>query len=200
MIPLLKMACQQPVFWESESTVNSQPEDSGPLVVPLGTWQLHQSANCSSSRKLDGLQVGLSANHWLQNYRKDVYAMTTMRSALRAEVLSRPVCGMREEDVIEQVANLIKSGRWHICEPAMRVYAVAVVQQPAVASVPRRAAPSSAPPPPVSIAPDPDSLPANADQAATAATMSLASELGVPFCEECFKQALRNAAAAAAVA
>jgi hypothetical protein len=124
--------------------------------------------------------------------------MTAMRNVLRFEGPSIPMNRLRDEDVIEQVAHLVKSGLWHVCKPVMRVYNVLLAEEPAVMPVPRRGA--SPPPPPVSDVPEPASLPANADQAATAAAMTLASKLGIPFCEECFKKALRRGAAQAAIA
>jgi hypothetical protein len=203
MIPPLTMASEQPSHEETANNPvgNSSPPVAGnPPVVKLGGWQLHRVSNCSSARTLDALEQGSAAKQWLQAYRKDPFAMMAMRNVLRVEGPSVPMNRLRDEDVIEQVAHLVKSGLWHVCEPLMRVYNVSVAEEPAVLPVPRRGPSASPPPPPISDVPEPPSLPANADQAAIAAAMTLASKLGIPFCEECFKAALRRGAAQAAVA
>jgi hypothetical protein len=203
MIPPLTMASQQPSNVETGNNLvgNSSPSDAGnPPLIKLGGWQLHRVSKCSSARTLDALEQGTAAKNWLQAYRRDPFAMMAMRNVLRVEGPAIPVNRLRDEDVIEQVANLVKSGVWHVCEPVMRVYNVLVAQEPAVMPVPRWGPAASPPPPPISDVPEPASLPANADQAATAAAMTLASKLGIPFCEECFKAALRRKAAQAAAA
>ncbi len=203
MIPPLRMASEQPFDGEKENNpvASSSPPDGGnPLVVNLGGWQLHRAGNCRSTRTLEALEHGSAAKHWLQGYRKDPFAMTAMRSVLSVEGAPGPMSRLRAEDVIEQVAHLVKSGLWHVCQPVMRVYNVLVAEEPAIMPVPRWGSAVSAPPPPVSDIPDPATLPSNADEAAIAAAMTLASQLGVPFCEECFKRAVRRAATQAAVA
>jgi hypothetical protein len=203
VIPPLKIACDQPFDGETENShvINSSPPDSGnPLVVNLGGWQLHRVGNCRSARTLDALERGSAAKQWLQAYRRDPFAMTAMRNVLRREGPSVPMNRLREEDVIEQVAHLLTSGLWHVCEPVMRVYNVSVAQEPAVMPVPRWGSAASATPPPVSDISDPATLAANTNQAATAAALTLASKLGIPFCEECFKNALRRGTAQAAAA
>lgn len=201
MIPPLSMSRDQPFDGETESNLvgNSTLPDAGnTLVVNLGGWQLHRAGNCRSTRTLDTLEQRSAAKHWLQAYRKDPFAMTAMRNVLRVEGRSVHVNRLREDDVIEQVAHLVKSGLWHVCQPVMQVYNVLLPQEPAIMPVPRRGAAASAPPPPVSDSPDPATLAPNADQAAIAAALTLASKLGIPFCEECFKKALRRGAAQAA--
>jgi hypothetical protein len=203
MIPPLSMASEH--FSNGETENNrvanpSSPNAGNPLIVNLGGWQLHRAGNCGSTRTLDALEQGSAAKHWLQAYRKDPFAMTAMRNALLVERPPVPMNRLRDEDVIEQVAHLLKRGLWHVCEPVMRVYNVLLAQEPAVMPVPRWGSAASPPPPPVSDVPEPASLPANADQAAIAAAMAQASKLGIPFCEECFKKAMRRAAAEAAAA
>ena len=193
MIPPLILSCEHP-----RETENNLAGD--PLVVNLGGWQLHRASNCRSARTLQALEQGSAAKHWLQARRKDPLAMTAMRNALRVEGRSLPMNRLRDEDVIEQVAHLVKSGLWHVCEPVMRVYNVLLAEEPAVMPVPRWGSAASPSPPHVADVPEPPSLPANADQAAIAAAMTQASKLGIPFCEECMKAALRRAAAQSAAA
>jgi len=128
--------------------------------------------------------------------------MSAMRKALFVERWSTALTRFRNDDVIKQVAHLLESGRWHVCQPVMRVYPIRVVKESGQGflPVPRRAPrKSEAPPPPPPELPEAPTLPANADQAAMAASMKTASELGIPFCEECFKEALRRSAVAAVV-
>lgn len=203
MIPPLTMASDQPSNGETENDAVGNPslaDGVGPLVVNLGGWQLHRVSNCRSARTLNALEQGSAAKHWLQAQLKDPFAMTAMRNVLRVEGSPVPMNRLRNEEVIEQVAHLVKCGLWHVCQPVMRVYSVLKAEEPAVMPVPRRGSAASPPPPPFSDAPESPSLPANADQAATAAAMAQASKLGIPFCEECFKKALRRAAAEAAAA
>lgn len=174
---------------DSPSGTNSNIADDKPLVRLLGGWQLHRASECRFGRRLVGLENGLSASHWLQTYRKNAFAMDAMRRVLLQERLSLQLSRLRDEDVIEQVAHMLKSGRWHVCEPVMHVYKVIAAEEPAVMPVPRRGPAASEPPPPVRDVPDADTLAGNADQAAIAVVLGIAANSGAPFCEECAKLA-----------
>jgi hypothetical protein len=165
--------------------------DEKSFVMGLGGWQLHRTSERCLGQRLEGLEKGLSARHWLQTYRNDTFAMTSMRNVLLIVGSPLPVSHLREEDIIEQVAQLLKSGVWHVCEPVMRVYNVLLAQEPAIMPVPRGAFAQSAPPPPVSDIPDPATLARNADQAAIAAVLTLSAKRADAFCEECAKAARR---------
>jgi len=174
-------------------SMNLHSDYNTPLVRGIGGWQLHRAIECRLARRLEGLEIGLSAKHWLQTYRRDPFAMTAMREVLLAEDSSQPVNRWREIDVIDQVAHLLKSGHWHVCEPVMQIYPITLSKESAQsvsAPVPRKASRSSEPPPPVSEVPDQATLAGNADQAAIAAALTLAAAGGIPFCEECTKAAL----------
>lgn len=176
-----------------QQSINQDPAfpDDKSFVMGLGGWQLHRASECPLGQRLQGLEVGLSAVHWLRAYRKDALAMTAMRNVLRVEGSPFPVSHLREEDIIEQVAHLLKSGVWHVCEPVMRVYNVLLAQEPAIMTVPRGAFSPPAPPPPVSDIPDPATLARNADQAAIAAVLTQSATRGDAFCEECARAARR---------
>jgi hypothetical protein len=161
------------------------------FVMGLGGWQLHRSSESCLGQRLEGLENGLSAIHWLQTYRKDTLAITSMRNVLLIEGSPLPVSHLREEDIIKQVAHLLKSGVWHVCEPVMRVYDVLLAQEPAIMPVPRGVFARSAPPAPVSDIPDPATLARNADQAAIAAVLTRAAIRADAFCEECAKAGRR---------
>lgn len=165
--------------------------DDKSFLMGLGGWQLHRSNECPLGQRLEGLEIGLSALHWLRTYRKDTLAMTSMRNVLLVEGSPFPVSHLREEDIIEQVAHLVKSGVWHVCEPVMRVYNVLLAQEPAIMTVPRGAFSRPTPPPPVSDIPDPATLARNADQAAIAAVLTQSAIRADAFCEECARAARR---------
>lgn len=203
MIPRLRMASQRSGHRDLESSnlagaqqearlspdVSAPPDEDKPLVISLGGWQLHRASECHLSTRLASLEKGSAARYWLQAHRKDIFAMTAMRKALLVEGSSLLLTHLLDEDVIEQVAHLLKRGRWHVCEPMMQVHKVIALAQPAFAPAPRRAvAPAPAPPPVVEIPEDP-SLSRNADHDALAAVLTDAAASGVPFCEECAKMA-----------
>jgi hypothetical protein len=112
-----------------------------------------------------------------------------MRKALQEVGLSFSVTRLRDEDVMEQVANLIKRGVWHVCEPVMPVYKIIASLTPSFIPVPRRSPVSSQSASPAATAPEPPTLAANADQAGIAAVLTQAAQNGSPFCEECAKAA-----------
>jgi hypothetical protein len=202
VIPHLGIAREEPFDQEAKNTpaggkqrqenaspsTSSLPEDKKlPLWSP-GGWQLHRAVECRG-RKLVSFEKEFSIKNWLQTHRNAPFAMTAMRRALLEEGLLLPLSRWREEDIIEQVAHLLKSDRWHVCEPVMPVYQITVSQEPVFMPVPRRGpAPSSSPPPPRDI-PDEPTLAGNADQNAIAAVLTQAAQDGVPFCEECAKLA-----------
>jgi hypothetical protein len=177
----------------------SNDDNSTPKVTNLSGWQLHRSGGRCLARRPKELEHGSSAKHWLQRFRQDSFAMTTMRQVLLVEGWSMALPRLREDAVIEQVAHLLESRRWHVCEPVMKLYPINVLKERANAPftpVPRRGPRQSEAPPPPREVPEEATLPVNADQAAIAAVLKNASQLGVPFCEECVKRALGRAAAA----
>jgi hypothetical protein len=126
--------------------------------------------------------------------------MIAMRRVLVEEGLSFPQNRLRDNDVIDQVANLVTRGVWHFCEPMMRIFPISASasSESAFVPVPRRGrAPQSfATSPPPQELPAPPTLAGYADQAAIARVLEAASQTGVPFCEECAKAATARAAAA----
>jgi hypothetical protein len=178
-----------------ESSAPERIDSDKPYLQSLGGWQLHRGNPDCSGRRLPHLENGLSAKYWLQSFRNDPFAIDAMRRALGAEAASVSLVRLRDEDVIEQVANLVKSGLWHVCEPVMRLYKVLLAQEPALMLVPRRGPAASPPPPQVSDVPDLPTLAGNADQVATARVLVDAGNGGEPFCEECAKAAAARMAA-----
>lgn len=142
-------------------------------------------AIASSGRRLEDLENGFSAKYWLETQRKDPFAMETLRRVLLEEGFRPSLSRSRDEQVIEQVAHLLQSGHWHVCEPVMRIYRVLAAPEPTFTTVPRRGPVASEPPSSVRDMPDQPWLAANADQAAIASVLANASKDGDPFCVEC---------------
>ena len=195
MIPRLRIAFHQlddgPLKLKDGSDASpsaSHPDDQHkrPAMV-TGGWQLHRANECHG-RKLALLETELAARHWLQTLKRDVFAMESLRAALAIEGSAYLLTRMRDQDVIGHVHTLLKSGRWHVCEPNMPLRAVSVSLEKAMA--PLRSAPRQpGPPPPIREVPDADTLARSADQAAIAAVLKDAASRGVPMCEECMKAA-----------
>jgi hypothetical protein len=197
MVQPLSMAYEQPFDQEQEqggssSSPDASPKDDKPGLKNLPGWQLHR-ANACGGRRLVGFERGFSAEYWLRTRQKDPLAMMTMRRVLVETGLSLPLNRWRDEDVVKQVAHLVKSGGWHVCEPVVKVYTVKTSPEPAFAPVPRRG-PKSSQPPAVSEVPENNTLAGSADQDAIAAALTQAAESGVPLCEECAKLAAARAA------
>jgi hypothetical protein len=196
MVQPLNMAYEQPFYQEESQGGSSSNPDAGvqddkPGLKNLPGWQLHR-ANACRGRRLVGFERGFSAVYWLRTRQKDPFAIITMRRVLVEAGLSLPLNRLRDEDVVKQVAHLVESGRWHICEPMVKVYTVKTLPPTAFAPVPRRAPKSSEPA--VSEVPENNTLAGSADQDAIAAALTQAAESGVPFCEECAKLAAARAA------
>lgn len=171
----------------SDASPSASPPDDQLKRATMGTggWQLHRANECHG-RKLELLETDLPARHWLQALRPDAFAMQSLRKALLIEGLAHLLTRMRDQDVIEQVYNLLKSGRWHICEPLMLVCAVSVSTEKAIAPV-RNKPRQPQPPPTIREIPDIATLAGSADQSAIAGVLKDAARLGVPMCEECLK-------------
>ncbi len=205
MVQPLSMAYEQPLDQEKENGValdkgsqgdpSSSPDagvgDDKSVLKNLPGWQLHRAIACRG-RRLVGFERGFSAKYWLQTRQKDPFAMITMRRVLVETGLSLPLNRMRDEDVVKQIAHLVESGRWHICEPVVKVYTVKTLPESAFAPVPRRG-PKSSEPPAVSEVPENNTLAGSADQDGIVAALTQAAESGVPFCEECAKMAAARA-------
>ena len=102
------------------------------------------------------------------------------------------------DQVIDWMARLLELGEWHVHAPELPETGGAAGEDGAaeetdlaqiVSALPSRR--ESPEPPPVR-APEEGSLPGNADEAAIAAGMKMASLLGIPFCEECARAALKR--------
>jgi hypothetical protein len=171
-------------------------EGSTSYLKQMGDWQLHRAAECRGQR-LPGLEIGSWARYWLQSL-KDPFAIETMRAVLLKEGFSPSLHRFRDEDVIDHVAQLLKSGRWHVCERVMRVYPVIASTEPGILSVPRRGPVPSEPSRFFADTQDQPTLAGNADQGAIASVLIHAAIDGEPFCEECAKAARMAASRAVA--
>jgi hypothetical protein len=166
-------------------------------MLKLSGWQLHRSIRPCFARRPQELENRASAKHWLQAFRHDSFAITAMRRALAEDGSGLGLHGLREDQIIDGVARLLESRRWHVCQPVVRAYPINLAEDPgqgAILPVPRRAPRQpDAFLPPLEM-PEPATLAGNADQAAIAAALRAAAALGIPFCEECAKKAAARAA------
>jgi hypothetical protein len=105
-------------------------------------------------------------------------------------------------DAADLVADRLARGVWHVHAPARmedQGGSKSETEEPDIAEIEQApaAARSSDPAPRPAAPPEEGSLPRDADEAAIAAAMKAAAQLGVPFCEECARAALQRARGAA---
>lgn len=174
-------------------------------MIRLGArgWELHRGWDCGGCQPFPGLRDRLGARLWMQQFKTDQQALHEIRRLVVESSTWWSLSRATTDQTIDWMANLLSDGLWHVHAPVLHDNGAAaqsdstapVVDQAPFASAesPRR---ESAPPPPK--APDEeDLLPRNADEAAIAASMKLAAQLGIPFCEECARAALKRAREAA---
>jgi hypothetical protein len=173
-------------------------------MIRLGAegWELHPGIECGNCDPYPGLRDRLWARMFLGRIASDPLAADAIRHALWCGVHPWTMTKTMGVDAVGQMADLLSRGIWHVHAPPLpddqggggsEVEAeeedmAEIAQAPAASDGP---APRPAPPP------EEGSLPRNADEAAIAAGMKLASLLGIPFCEECAKAALKRAREAA---
>jgi hypothetical protein len=173
-------------------------------MIRLGVrgWELHPGTSCAECPPGPGPRGRLWAGLFLQRYRNDPTAIAAIRDALGKDTPPFALTKLTTQGAIERMALLISHGDWHVHSPAVPKEAGAVGGESSVeeedeaemvSGLPVRNDRPAPPPPP----PEEASLPRSADEAAIAAGMKLASELGIPFCEECARAALKRAREAA---
>ncbi len=173
-------------------------------MVRLGAqgWELHPGTACAVCEPYPGLRDRLRARLFLQRFAKDPLAAEAIRHLLWRETPPWVMTKVTAPDATALMADLLSRGIWHVHAPpklqdqgggkseaeVVEEDIAEIVQAPASSSEP---APRPAPPP------EEGSLPRDADEAAIAAGMKLASLLGIPFCEECARAAMKRAQGAA---
>ena len=153
---------------------------SPPIQYP---WRFCHQYNCGAPDRDDSLQNRLWARLWLQQLKGDPLKMRILRD-LVAHQVKLPPSRMADEAVVEQVAELLISGRLHI--HAKKIEArpaggVTTSEGESVVAFPISEHQSRDPEPAPQFA-DPPSFPAKADLVAQAAALSAAAAAGSPFC------------------
>jgi hypothetical protein len=142
------------------------------------------------------------ARAFAQRLVTDPMAMAAIREVLRLELPPWTMVRLSPVEAAELIADLLARGHWHVHAPARMEEqggGQLDAEEPDIAEIEQApvAASSSDPAPKPALPPEEGSLPRNADEAAIAAAMKLASELGIPFCEECARAAMQRAKGAA---
>jgi hypothetical protein len=172
-------------------------------MVRLGSqgWELHRGPACADCTPFPNLRDAFWAREFLRQFKSDSAAIYEFRQMVLPAVTWWPLRLATTEQVMGWMARLLELGEWHVHAPVLPdtdgaaggggseetdlaeiVSALAAVVEPA-----ERPAPSLVE----------GSLPRDADEQAIAESMKNASALGVPFCEECAREAQKRAREAA---
>ena len=167
-------------------------------------WELHPGPECEGCTPHHGLRERAPARIFLQRFKRDPFAVETMRHIMARDVLPGPLNRITTDEVTNHFAALLGRGLWHVHAPALREDDAGgkpgsePEEEEDLAEIVQGAAPQASDqsprPQPVQ---EEGALPRNADEAAIVAAMKLASKLGIPFCEECAKAAMKRAREAA---
>jgi hypothetical protein len=162
------------------------------------TWILHHWSRCPNPDGLLRFHHRDAALTWLLRFRSDLLAMSVLRELARDCHPAQWAWRFKEEDFLRHLAGVLAE-QWHVHLLDRPVFAGRAAAGTAPVSkdlpvprwrpAPREAAAPALPPP------EPDTLAAATDGAATAAALCRAADLGVPFCEECQKAAMARSAA-----
>jgi hypothetical protein len=175
------------------------------ICLGASRWELHPGTKCADCHPYPSLRDRFWARTFVRNLMTEPLAATAIRQLLSREVHPWPLPRTTADDATEQLASLLNWGLWHVHAPALpkdnggasgesdghqeeEKDIAEIVRAPA-----RRPEPAARPKP----IEEEGSLPRTADEAAIANGMKLASRLGIPFCEECAKAALKRAREAA---
>jgi hypothetical protein len=148
-----------------------------------------------------GVRNHAAARMWLQQFKHDPLAMHQLRILLSESHLPWSLHRAQPYQVIDWVASLLGHGKWHVHAPVLvdggqtgdessgDEADIADIETAAPVLNDRKDAPQRPQ--------EEGSLPRSVDEATLVAGMKLASELGIPFCEECAKAAAKRALEAA---
>ena len=173
-------------------------------MIRLGVrgWELHRGPACDGCTPVPGLRARSWARFWLEPFKSDPAALSALRHLVLESNTWWPLHKATTDQVIDWMANLLADGQWHVHAPVLpdtdgAAPGESTAPEADLAEIVSAASSASdrpeAPKPPE----EEGSLPRNADEAAIAASLKLASEFGIPFCEECAKAALKRAREAA---
>ena len=174
-------------------------------MIRLGVrgWELHRGPACAGGcEPVSGLRDRFWASLWLRQFKSEPSAIYVIRHLVAESNSSWPLPKTATDGAIDLMANLLRDGEWHVHAPVLPEGGGAAGTDSAaeeedlaetVSALPALSDRPEPPPPPQEEA----LLPRNADEEAIAAAMKLASQLGIPFCEECARAALKRAREAA---
>ncbi|HEY3627707.1 MAG TPA: hypothetical protein VGL00_15560 [Terracidiphilus sp.] len=170
-------------------------------MIRLGIrgWELYGGPACADCTPYPGLRDAFWARLWLRQFKSDPAVLYQLRHLVLESNTSWPLRSATSDQVIDWMAKLLADGQWHVHAPVLAdTGGAAGGESSAAEEVDLADVVSSLPDLPDSPAPPPPpqeegQLPRSADEAAIAAGMKLAAQLGIPFCEECARAALKRA-------
>jgi hypothetical protein len=151
-------------------------------------WELCRSHSCGDRLRVSGLHDPLVSRQWLRQFKGDPAGMFAMRTFLWQGGTAWHLFGLSDDEVINQLAHLLTSGRIHVhtqARPAARAGGGASSASKTQTSVPFPLTPQPKPTPQEKPqAADPSTFPMNLDGPAQANALMSAAAQGVPFCPE----------------
>jgi hypothetical protein len=156
------------------------------IWLGFGRWRVFRRGECSDCKPLN-LRDKPLARQWLQQFRNDNSSMASLRGLLIENSDTWPIGGMKEEAVIDQIANELSCGTLQVCPETLhqgssRSEASATPEPAPFPLSERRLRASTVPAnPPMS---EPPTFSSDVDLAAQAATLVAAAAEGKPFCPE----------------
>jgi hypothetical protein len=81
-------------------------------------WETFRHGECAQCRLTARLRDRTSARQWLQQFKGDEAAMSALRQMLsRERSISLRLDGASDDDVLDQAAQLLAGGVWHVHAP-----------------------------------------------------------------------------------
>ena len=149
-------------------------------------WKFCQNSICRDRQQVSGLRDPSFSRQWLQQFKGDPGGMFSLRALLSQEDRKLDRFRMSDDDVLNQVAKLLASGRLHVHAQASRSGGGS-----AGASEPETSAPFPLgerrkwrPEPRQPEVTDPSTFSDGLDGQAQSAALLSAAAQGVPFCPE----------------
>jgi hypothetical protein len=174
-------------------------------MIRLGSrgWELHRGPACADCTPYPLLRDAFWARLWLRQLKIDPDVLYQIRHVVLEANTWWPLRSATTDQTIEWMAKLLANGAWHVHAPVLRETGGAASGQNSASeevdlaeiasSMPAVRSSPEPPPPPQ----QEGALPADADEATIAAAMKQAAAMGIPFCEECTRAALKRARQAA---
>lgn len=162
-------------------------DDQEAMMMPwLRHWEFCRKRDCRDRDRVASPSDRLSARQWLQQFATDTHKMLAMRTLLYQASVAWPLSATSDEEVIDQTAELLISGRLHVhAQRNVSVDASAPSEPPRFVPFPlsdRQPRPqtgaSNAP------ASDPPTFASDIDGSAQANALAAAAAGGQPFCPQ----------------